>query len=68
MVSTEGIGNIPLNMSRDATNMFGIGVLPAFSSYMPASVQVNLNNLPEGVDVDNHVIRSTGPRVQSVIG
>ncbi|RSB33510.1 fimbria/pilus outer membrane usher protein [Enterobacter cloacae] len=59
MVSTEGVGNIPLNMSRDATNMFGIGVLPAFSSYMPASVQVNLNNLPEGVDVDNRVLRST---------
>lgn len=55
-------------MSRDTTNMFGIGVLPAFSSYMPASVQVNLNNLPEGVDVDNHVIRSTWTEVQSVIG
>ena len=59
MVSTEGIGNIPLNMSLDATNGFGIGVLPAFSSYLPASVQVNLNTLPEGVDVDNRVIRST---------
>lgn len=59
MVSTEGIGNIPLNMSRDATNAFGIGVLPAFSSYLPASVQVNLNALPEGVDVDNRIIRAT---------
>lgn len=59
MVSTEGVGNIPLNMSRDATNTFGIGVLPSFSSYLPASVQVNLNSLPEGVDVDNRVIRST---------
>lgn len=59
MVNTEGIGNIPLNMSRDTTNAFGIGVLPAFSSYLPASVQVNLNDLPEGVDVDNRVLRST---------
>ena len=59
MVSTDGIGNIPLNMMRDATNAFGIGVLPAFSSYLPASVQVNLSTLPEGVDVDNRVIRST---------
>lgn len=59
MVSTDGIGNIPLNMMRDATNAFGIGVLPAFSSYLPASVQVNLSALPEGVDVDNRVIRST---------
>ncbi|MDE4082823.1 MULTISPECIES: fimbria/pilus outer membrane usher protein [Enterobacter cloacae complex] len=58
MVSTEGIGNIPLNQSRDTTNAFGIGVLPAFSSYIPASVQVNLNSLPEGVDVDNRVLRS----------
>lgn len=59
MVSTEGIGNIPLSMSRDTTNAFGIGVLPAFSSYLPANVQVNLNTLPEGVNVDNRVIRST---------
>lgn len=59
MVSTDGIGNIPLNMMRDATNAFGIGVLPAFSSYLPASVQVNLSTLPDGVDVDNRVIRST---------
>ena len=54
MVSTDGVGNIPLNMSRDETNRFGIGVLPSFSS-----VQVNLNNLPDGVDVDNRVVTST---------
>lgn len=59
MVSTDGVGNIPLNMSRDETNGFGIGVLPSFSSYSPASVQVNMNNLPEGVDVDNRVVTST---------
>lgn len=59
MVSTDGISNIPLNMSRDQTNAFGIGVLPSFSSYSPSSVQVNLNDLPEGVDVDNRVMTST---------
>ncbi len=59
MVSTDGVGNIPLNMSRDETNRFGIGVLPSFSSYSPSSVQVNLNNLPDGVDVDNRVVTST---------
>jgi outer membrane usher protein FimD/PapC len=47
MVSTDGISNIPLNMSRDQTNAFGIGVLPSFSSYSPSSVQVNLNDLPK---------------------
>ena len=35
MVSTDGVGHIPLNMSRDETNRFGIGVLPSFSSYSP---------------------------------
>jgi len=59
MVSTDGVGNIPLNMSQDETNRFGIGVLPSFSSYSPASVQVNMNNLPDGVDVDNRVVTST---------
>lgn len=56
MVSTDGIGNIPLNTSRDETNTFGIGVLPSFSSYSPSSVQVNMNNLPDGVDTDNRVV------------
>jgi hypothetical protein len=32
---------------------------PSFSSYSPSSVQVNMNNLPEGVDVDNRVVTST---------
>lgn len=59
MVSTDGIGNIPLNMSRDETNAFGIGVLPSFSSYSPSNVQVNMNNLPDGIDVDNRVTTST---------
>src|SRR5690606_4047091 len=59
VVSTDGIGHIPLNVSRDETNAAGIGVLPSFSSYTPASVQVNMNNLPEGVDVDNRVMTST---------
>lgn len=59
MVSTDGVGNIPLNMSRDETNHFGIGVLPSFSSYSPSSVQINMNNLPDGVDVDNRVVTST---------
>ena len=59
MVSTDGVGNIPLNMSRDETNRFGIGVLPSISSYSPSSVQVNMNNLPDGVDVDTRVVTST---------
>lgn len=59
MISTDGVGNIPLNMSRDETNRFGIGVLPSISSYSPSSVQVNMNNLPDGVDVDTRVVTST---------
>lgn len=59
MVSTDGVGNIPLNASRDETNRFGIGVLPAFSSYTPASVQIDMDNLPDGVDVDSRVVTST---------
>ena len=59
MVSTDGIGDIPLNVSRDVTNRFGIGVLPSFSSYAPSSVQVNMKDLPDGVDVDNRVVTST---------
>lgn len=59
MVSTDGVGHIPLNVSHDETNASGIGVLPSFSSYTPASVRVNMNNLPDGVDVDTRVVTST---------
>ena len=59
MVSTDGVGHIPLNVSHDETNASGIGVLPSLSSYTPASVRVNMNNLPDGVDVETRVVTST---------
>ncbi|AJQ98549.1 putative outer membrane usher protein yqiG precursor [Enterobacteriaceae bacterium bta3-1] len=59
MVDTDGIAGIALNRSRAVTNSYGIGVIPSISNYQTATLQVNSNDLPEGVDVSNSVIRTT---------
>lgn len=59
MVDTDGIAGVALNRSRTITNGYGIGVIPSISNYQTATLQVNSNDLPEGVDVSNSVIRTT---------
>ena len=39
--------------------LFRSGVIPSISNYQTATLQVNSNDLPEGVDVSNSVIRTT---------
>lgn len=59
MVDADGISGIEVNNSRTMTNMFGISVVPSVGNYTTATVMVNNNNLPEGVDISNSVIRTT---------
>ncbi|MFV0265365.1 MAG: fimbria/pilus outer membrane usher protein [Kluyvera sp.] len=59
MVDADGIAGIEINNKRAVTNDFGISVIPSISSYTTATVMINNNNLPEGVDVSNSVIRTT---------
>lgn len=51
MVSTDGVGDIPIQGNIDYTNRFGIAVVPFVSSYQPTTVAVNMNDLPDGVTV-----------------
>lgn len=59
MVDADGISGIEVNNNRSMTNMFGISVVPSVGNYTTATVMVNNNNLPDGVDVTNSVIRTT---------
>lgn len=59
MVSTDGVGDIPIQGNIDYTNRFGIAVVPFVSSYQPTTVAVNMNDLPDGVTVSENVVKET---------
>lgn len=59
MVDADGVSGIEVNNNRSVTNIFGISVVPSVGNYTTATVAVNSNNLPEGVDVNNSIIRTT---------
>lgn len=59
MVDADGIAGVEVNNNRSMTNMFGIAVVPSVGNYTTATVMVNNNNLPDGVDVTNSVVRTT---------
>ena len=65
MVDTDGISGIEINSNRTVTNGLGIAVIPSLSNYTTSMLRVNNNDLPEGVDVENSVIRTTLTRVPS---
>ncbi|EOF4703812.1 MAG: fimbrial biogenesis outer membrane usher protein [Klebsiella huaxiensis] len=59
MVDADGISGVEINNNRSMTNIFGIAVVPSVGNYTTATVMVNNNDLPDGVDVTNSVIRTT---------
>lgn len=59
MVNAEGISGVEVNSNRTVTNMFGIAVVPSLSNYTTATIAVNSNHLPDGVDVNNSIARAT---------
>lgn len=59
MVDTDGIAGVEINSNRTVTNGMGVAVVPSLSNYTTAMLRVNNNELPEGVDVENSVIRTT---------
>ncbi len=59
MVSTDGVADIPIQGNSDYTNIFGYAVVPMISSYQPSTIAVNMNDLPDGVTVDESITRET---------
>lgn len=59
MVDANGVSGVELSRGRSVTNAFGIAVIPSLSNYQTATVQVNSNTLPEGVDISSPVFRTT---------
>lgn len=59
MIGTDGVADIPVQGDSNRTNRFGYAVVPMISSYQPSTIAVNMNDLPDGVTVDETITRQT---------
>ncbi|EFY5236024.1 fimbria/pilus outer membrane usher protein [Shigella flexneri] len=58
MIDTDGVGGIPVDGGRTVTNPWGIGVKANVSSYYRTTTRVDVNNLPEDVEVTQSAVES----------
>lgn len=58
MIDTDGVAGIPVNGGRVVTNAWGIGVIPDVNSYYRTTARVDLNKLPENIEVPHGVIET----------
>ncbi|MDU7734715.1 MAG: fimbria/pilus outer membrane usher protein, partial [Citrobacter freundii] len=59
MIGTDGVADIPVQGDSNRTNRLGYAVVPMISSYQPSTIAVNMNDLPDGVTVDETITRQT---------
>lgn len=58
LVSTDGIGGVPVDGGRVFTNLWGTGVVTDVSSYYRNRVSVDINKLPEDMEARQSVVES----------
>lgn len=56
MIDTDGIAGVQIGSGDGITNRFGIAVVNGVSSYHESNLAVDLNALPEGVDVADAMV------------
>lgn len=59
MMLATGVKGIPVNGGAGLTNDYGIAVVNGVSSYQTSDVRIDINNLPEDVEVSHSVISKT---------
>lgn len=57
MVDTDGVAGVPVQGELNQTNRLGYTVVPMVSSYLPSTLSVNMNNMPDGVTIDENISR-----------
>lgn len=64
LLDTEKFSNIPVNAGglSTASNYFGKAILTDINDYIPNRVQVDVNNLPNNVEVENTVFQKSFTR------
>ncbi|MEM5506719.1 fimbria/pilus outer membrane usher protein [Shewanella frigidimarina] len=58
LVDTVGVADVPIDGGRVSTNHWGIGVVTDVSSYYRNTVSVDLNKLPDDIEVTKAVVES----------
>lgn len=56
MIDTDGIGGVQVDNGSGITNRFGIAVVNGVSSYHESSISVDVNALPDGVEVADSIV------------
>lgn len=59
MIDTDGVSGVPVQGDFNETNRLGYAVVPMAGSYQPTSIAVNMNQLPDGVTVNESITRET---------
>ncbi|WP_245956746.1 fimbria/pilus outer membrane usher protein [Edaphovirga cremea] len=59
MMLAAGVKGIPVNNGSGITNDYGITVVNGVSSYQTSDVRIDVNNLPEDVEVYSSVVSKT---------
>lgn len=57
MIDTDGVADVPVQGDFNRTNLLGYAVVPMAGSYQPTSIAVNMNQLPDGVTVNESITR-----------
>ncbi|WP_075182341.1 fimbria/pilus outer membrane usher protein [Pantoea sp. 1.19] len=59
LVSTDGIGDVPVAGGRVRTNRFGIAVVTDINSYYRNTVSVDVNKLPDDMEATQSVVETS---------
>lgn len=59
MMIAAGVPGIPVSNGASVTNRYGIAVVNGFSSYQTSDIRIDINHLPDDVEVYNTVVSKT---------
>ncbi|UNH42733.1 fimbrial biogenesis outer membrane usher protein [Moellerella wisconsensis] len=59
MVDSDGVGGISINNNESVTNRFGIGVATSLNSFTNSDVYIDMNTLPDDIDISDNMIAKT---------
>ncbi|MDL1144589.1 fimbria/pilus outer membrane usher protein [Yersinia pestis] len=59
MVDTGDVAGVSLNNNSAVTNRFGVAVVSGATSYQQSDIRVDVQNLPDDIEVYNTVIQKT---------
>ncbi len=59
MIDSDNVAGISIDSGNSVTNRFGIGVATSLNSFSNSDVYIDMNTLPDDVDVNDNIIGKT---------